>query len=1254
MKRLLFFGFLLLTVLGISLWGNRLVERALDAELGALLSKKLGVAVELAPVQTSVLRLKISSPRLVMGDPQSPALVATDITISLSLKDLLHRQIRLLQASASDLALQPSRWPGSDKPPPTDYSFLDPYLPETLQLASGRYAFDDDNSYEFAHLRWRRAAAGGAMLAWRAQLGTLAFDANLESLEELLRLSRMKLTLSVTPDNNSDPGIEVTAELQPDKESGYQLESHISGAGMTAHLVAGNTRAWQLPAHSTTRIDRLDISRLHSLLSHYTAAAGVTASTGRAPALSKLSLPGHQGHVMIDEIRFRKETATASAFDFTTSAQGINISSITSQGPAGILQGHIDIDSADEDWQLEIAADVSAKDPDQGLAGAYLDSTVLWRSGKARLKAHGNTWTTLLDSMAGGVQLRGSHRGRVETPFSIDATLDNRPDEFALEDIEIKLAGGLITGHIAYSGSGPRVLNARLHGDQLGLDFLLAESGEPSPPGLALPGFLAALPETNLDLGLQLSEVKMGAVHIARTDINLVRTPESGLFTAQLAGSKAGTLDLRMTASMFQDKPGDFDLKVTLNEMDLPTLFGQGQSLFDSRTSGTISFSGQGDGIEPVFKAMRGRAELSTTFRPDNDGKTSTSAGQQLRIAGNARLIIKDRRITGIQISELIVDSLQQNLTGTVSLVDGREPWLIAELQSDKLDIPGLLALKSSDDSSQQDILGAIRKIPAMRLSLDARQVTLDQLPLTDLSLQVSSAPDSLSVDKLDFAAEGGQLNTSGSLIWKGQQAQMSANATASQFDLDRFLIVDPSGPVIPVTGTLDLRSAGASMVELLGGLTGDIHLEASERQTADPAAETRRQLDMKAKRTPYGMEAIISNFQWGENQLAGSLRYHKLLPPRFELEISEGTVSLLPWEDAYAKRLNKDPGKKTADISITGTARASADFLGRMLMAPIQLVSGDRKTLPGEKLFSAVPISFDWLSSYNGSIKGKLDSVTSREGVARDLEFSASLQAGRLSAEASAGYLNEGSARLQLAVDTTTQPASATLDGSFEGVRGIKNKDSYPRSGYVSVSSRGQSQAELAGNLDGLVYLELGKGTLDYRNLMLLTDNAASSVLNTLIPGSDKKQPELQCGVSMAIFKDGTGITPYGYAARTREANLVGRIEVDLKTELLQLDFSSSSRKGMGLSVGSVFANTVQLKGPLTDPQIMPNTIGILWRGWAAVMTGGLSVVGESVLKRALASEDPCLSISKEIRKVQCAAGQPAAASPLVCPPQQ
>jgi len=320
--------------------------------------------------------------------------------------------------------------------------------------------------------------------------------------------------------------------------------------------------------------------------------------------------------------------------------------------------------------------------------------------------------------------------------------------------------------------------------------------------------------------------------------------------------------------------------------------------------------------------------------------------------------------------------------------------------------------------------------------------------------------------------------------------------------------------------------------------------------------------------------------------------------------------------------------------------------------MAPLRLISGPREAAPGEKLFSSTPLPFELLKKYQARIKGRLDTLSSREANASDLEFSASMTASQLTIDASAGTINKGSAAAKLAIDLDKQPPALALTGTFRNLRGDLVKASFPRSGFFDVTSRGQSQAELAANVNGLVYLEIGAGPVDYRNMMLLTADVASNLFETLIPGIDKTQPILECAVTLGVFKDGIGSTPYGYAGRTNQANLVGKVELDLKKELIHLNFSSSSRQGVGFSIGNVFSNTVEVEGPLTNPQIIPNATGLLWRSWAAVMTGGLSVVGESVLKRALASENPCESVQKHIRKDICGSSLPAASSALVCPP--
>ena len=107
----------------------------------------------------------------------------------------------------------------------------------------------------------------------------------------------------------------------------------------------------------------------------------------------------------------------------------------------------------------------------------------------------------------------------------------------------------------------------------------------------------------------------------------------------------------------------------------------------------------------------------------------------------------------------------------------------------------------------------------------------------------------------------------------------------------------------------------------------------------------------------------------------------------------------------------------------------------------------------------------------------------------------------------------------------------------------------------------------------------------------------------------------------------------------------------MNLKDETMQLNFESRSREGVGLSVGNVLSNSIEVRGSLTNPQVVPRATSLLWRGWAAIMTGGLSILAESVLKRAMASENPCPPIQDLIQKEICPKSAVARSSQRMCP---
>lgn|GEM_PF-747296 len=1265
MKRLIIAFVVIASIAAASLWGNRLLERTLDAELAPLLTRQLGLPVTLAPIKTQLLQLKASTANLIMGDPKNPAVTATSVEVTLAWADLLRGEVRLVSASANDLMVRISRWPSSDSPPPDNYDFLDPYLPHTLTAQTGRYVYDNGVAYPVGELQWQRHGSGRATAQWieKRTTGNIDLNIQLTSLQDLLHLAQIEAELTMAVDGISDSAITLQAKVQPGTKSAYSAQLNLKAGDMTAQTVASGQTAWQWPDQSTSTIPLLESGRVSALVDYYSANDDTADLTARlATTLPRLSLPTHKGHVVITEIRIDDEINTDSAFDFATSEQGVQIMALTSNGPAGTLAGELSIVSNAEGWTVGVDAKLQARDADGGIAAQYVGSDWLLQTGSATIRGQGDTWGTLLNSLQGDASAAGHYHGTVNTPVALTAQLDKRPAEFALEQVVITLGNGKLTGSAALSGTAKRKLSVHLAGSSLDLDFLFATEAVQPVAGMALPDYLTVLPELELDVTLDVTGLKTPALRLGKAKATLERTAQGGKLVATAKGINAGDMQLTLQAIAPANQPSTVELAAKFDNLDLSDMFGQTGFLY-SRSSGSLTFTSKGEGIEEVFTAMRGTAKLAVDVRADNNWQRNPLAGEKLELTGNSSLVVENNRIVGVNIKDIDIDSIEQDVTGNISVIAGRSPWLVVDLQAERLNIGSLMALRpKSTGDTDSNMLASLQNLGAAQASINIKSLILYTQPLSDVRIEAVSGTDIITLKQLDFHTRHGSVKSQAKMSWKNKDATLEGSAELSNVDLDQFLINDKELKPVPVSGSAKLVSRGRDVGQLLSNLTGFVELQAVNTQPNSTPQE-RRTVSLKATRLSDGMQADISSFQWGETELTGKVRYYKTEPPLLEINIQSGSVSLVPWEDAYLKDQDENDKKDKKDkndkndkttsdaTSIDSLAKTSADLISGVLLTPFRMLEDDTDSEPGSKLFSSDPLPLDTLHNFNMKMSVTMDSLVSNVATVNKINLVGSLEGGQLTVKASSEELSGGSAEIDLELGANTTPATLKINSTFENVRGLDDRDTYPRSGFVSVTSNGQSEAEFAANVDGLVYLQLGKGYFDYANSTLLTANISASMFKALIPGLDRKKPQLQCGIALALFKDGQGVTPYGFAARTNQANLLGRIQIDLGKETLEMNLDSRGRQGVGISVSSIFSNTIQIRGPLTDPGIVPDTVGLAWRGWAAVMTGGLSVLGESLIKRVLASENPCTSIQDMINKDLCPVNPLAASSRLVCP---
>ena len=1260
LKRRTFATVIILIVAVLLLFGNQLAGRALDAKLGPLLTQELGLPVQLAPIKADLLQLTAQSSILTMGDAKNPAVVATDVEVSLVLSALLHGEIRLRHASADDLMLRPSRWPSSDTPAAKDYLFLDPWLPADLAVETGRYVSDEGDDYALNQLHWQRTVLEGISVQWweQRQAGKVTLDVQLAALKNLLLLAPVEIDATMQVANKPDSQVSLKAKIQQGESAAYSVRADIQAADMSAQVNATGKVAWSLPDQSDTSIPELELEQLLALFDTYSD-SGVTKTTDStlASTLPRLTLPAHRGQVSIKEIRLQDETTGDTTFTLTTSEQGVQIASLASKGPAGILTGDLAIKSDHQGWIVSTDATLQAQKINAGLAPQFIGTDWLWHTGHAKLEGSGDTLETLLNSLRGDIALAGHYNNKAATPVSIEARLNNTPDQFALDHIAIVLGKGQISGSASLSDRTPNTLTVNVKSENLSLGFLTTNDSETMLPGIAIPEYLNIFPKLNLDVTVLLKGLETPWLNIIEAQATLQRNAQGGTLIATGTGKHAGTFQLTLKAEKNPTQLADFKMSAIFHKLDLSAIFRQSGVVF-SRTSGTMHFAGSGKSINDVFKTMHGSSALTVQLREDDNWQRPATKKEQLLFSGESHLVTDKGRIVGMELQKINIDSFDQDLTGSISIVSGRQPWIIANLKSKELNISELRSLlpQSADNADDAGLFSSMMNLGEAQVSLNAESLKIDDMVLSSLQLEAVSGAEMFDVKMLNFTTHNGSAKSQAKISWEGKQATLKASAELSDIDLDQFLIQGIKEQHVPVSGSAKLTSEGSTIGELASNMVGYINLQATEPRQGDPL-HARRKLDMKATRLLDGMHAEITTLQWGESDLSGSIRYYRTTPSLLKIKLHSSALSLLPWENAEiaanAKAKKTKSTKSTTDLSsVTST---SASFVGDILLSPLRFLDGEDKdksaVTSSEKLFSPNPLPIDAMKHFNVEIAVELDSLESTVINAKALSVNGQLIDGELLLKASLGQPSGGSAEASVNFNAKTLPPVLKFTSTYKNMLGLADGNTFPRSGFISIESHGESEAELAASTSGLLYMELGKGPLDYSSSALFTADLVSSIFTTLIPGIEREKPQLECGVAVALLKDGKGVTPYGFTLRTNDANLLGHIEVDLGQETIHMNLDSRGRQGIGISVGSVFSNAVDIKGPLTDPAIVPNAASILVRGWAAVMTAGLSVLGESMVKRVLASENPCPEINQQISTNLCPKNPLAASSEMVCP---
>ncbi len=286
---------------------------------------------------------------------------------------------------------------------------------------------------------------------------------------------------------------------------------------------------------------------------------------------------------------------------------------------------------------------------------------------------------------------------------------------------------------------------------------------------------------------------------------------------------------------------------------------------------------------------------------------------------------------------------------------------------------------------------------------------------------------------------------------------------------------------------------------------------------------------------------------------------------------------------------------------------------------------------------FTDAPVPFDFLRAHNADGEIAIDRLTlaGNRAVER-IHAKFSLRNGKLEAPAVQAAAYGGTIAGSVTIDATRgKPTAIAVRGEARGldlaallaaagvsreVRGGKTNIN------VDVTMRGDSPHQWMSGINGRAQAVVGRATLVNTKLdPSVTFDRLAEALNpfrTVNPST-----ELQCAVVRLPLAGGVAQVDRSIAFETKEIDASMSGTLDFRNETLDLSIRPRVRRGIQIEIPQI-AELVRFRGPFASPTVSVDAVAsatAIARIGAAIGTGGLSVLGETIFAQAGASGGAC-----------------------------
>ena len=286
-------------------------------------------------------------------------------------------------------------------------------------------------------------------------------------------------------------------------------------------------------------------------------------------------------------------------------------------------------------------------------------------------------------------------------------------------------------------------------------------------------------------------------------------------------------------------------------------------------------------------------------------------------------------------------------------------------------------------------------------------------------------------------------------------------------------------------------------------------------------------------------------------------------------------------------------------------------------------------------RVFSDEPLPFTALPSVDADLTVQVGTLILANEQLTNVAVTLQLNNGRLALKpfrfGLAGGVLEGEASL----DTSKKTPVAALRMQGRQVELGKLDSKGPIIGgksdlVIDLKGSGESVRALMASATGETSISVGEGQLRGKAVRLAGGDVLFQILGAINPFiKSEDNTQMTCAAARFSIRDGVATAnKEGIAMRTSQVDMAGSGTVDLRSERLDLAIKPRARGGVGVSFTTPLAGLVKVGGTIAKPSVGIDTAGTLRTAasvGAGIATGGLSTIGELLLDKVTADEDPC-----------------------------